>query len=108
MQLIFDVANKIVEKLNPEKIILFGSHARGDANEYSDLDILVVMKTDLPRFKRAGLVSNLIRPRFFSADFKVYTPFEFGKAEKNLDPWFDIFIKEVLEDGKILYDGKAK
>ena len=40
------ITRLIVERFNPEQIILFGSHARGEANEHSDLDLLVVMHLD--------------------------------------------------------------
>ena len=36
-------ASEIARRYSPEKIILFGSHARGDANEDSDVDMLVIM-----------------------------------------------------------------
>lgn len=36
--------NRIKEKFKPEKIILFGSYARGEATDYSDIDILVISK----------------------------------------------------------------
>lgn len=38
-----EMVRRIVERFHPEKIILFGSHARGDANPDSDVDLLVVM-----------------------------------------------------------------
>ncbi len=38
-----EMVNRIVERFDPEKIILFGSHARGDAGPDSDVDLLVVM-----------------------------------------------------------------
>ncbi len=39
-----EIVQRIREVLQPEKIILFGSHARGEAGEYSDIDLLVVME----------------------------------------------------------------
>lgn len=44
-QAIVKMARRIVRKFHPEKIILFGSHARGDAGPNSDVDLLVVMKS---------------------------------------------------------------
>lgn len=38
-----EITARIVKTSDPEKIILFGSHARGDANEDSDLDLLVII-----------------------------------------------------------------
>lgn len=45
---IAEIIDCIVQELAPEKIILFGSHARGEAREDSDVDLLVVAETDLP------------------------------------------------------------
>ena len=39
------VAQLIVQKFDPEQIILFGSHARGNAGSHSDIDLLVVLKS---------------------------------------------------------------
>ena len=43
----------IVAQFNPRRIILFGSHGRGEASEQSDLDLFVEMETDLPKRERA-------------------------------------------------------
>ncbi len=42
-KMISEMVNRIVEHFDPEKIILFGSHARGEAGPDSDVDLLVVM-----------------------------------------------------------------
>ena len=39
------VAQLIAQKFDPEQIILFGSHARGNAGSHSDIDLLVVLKS---------------------------------------------------------------
>jgi predicted nucleotidyltransferase len=48
-----EVVRRIVECVRPQKIILFGSYAYGRPHADSDLDILVVMESELPRYKRA-------------------------------------------------------
>ena len=40
------IAQLIVERFDPEQIILFGSHARGEVGAHSDVDLLVVLRTD--------------------------------------------------------------
>jgi len=49
---ISELVSKIAENYDPEKIILFGSYASGTANEDSDLDFIIVKKTDKPKHKR--------------------------------------------------------
>ncbi|MGJ3254624.1 MAG: nucleotidyltransferase domain-containing protein [Elainellaceae cyanobacterium] len=49
-----EIANKVAECFSPEKIILFGSYARGDVHDNSDLDLLVVMNSESPLGKRSA------------------------------------------------------
>ncbi|KKC29041.1 putative nucleotidyltransferase [Caldanaerobacter subterraneus subsp. tengcongensis MB4] len=53
------IVNIIIEKCNPEKIILFGSMASGTAKEWSDIDLVVIMETDL-RFVDRALYSAFV------------------------------------------------
>ena len=60
------------KKFNPEQIFLFGSYARGQANEYSDVDLIVISKifAEIPQEKRLDVLYDLtkgLRP-----DFHVY------------------------------------
>ena len=83
----------------PEKIILFGSAARGDADEYSDLDLIVVKNTD-QRFVRRLVDVTAYLPRDMSIDVLVYTPKELRDMVESGNP----FIEGALSDGKVLYD----
>ena len=49
---ILDVVEQIKTKFKPEKIILFGSYAHGNPRPESDVDLLVVMPTDLNRLSK--------------------------------------------------------
>ena len=42
------IVDRLVARFDPERIILFGSYARGDADDGSDVDLLIVADTDLP------------------------------------------------------------
>ena len=62
------VAQLIAERFDPEQIILFGSHARGNAGSHSDIDLLVVLKSldDWPKRDnpiRAAIAEHFILPR---------------------------------------------
>src|SRR5215211_835772 len=91
---------KIVRELNPEKIVLFGSYAYGIPNPHSDVDLLVIMKTNASRKDRSWAVSRLLLPRPFPVDILVKTPQEI----KNGLERGDFFLKEILTRGKVLYD----
>jgi uncharacterized protein len=91
---------KIVQELNPEKIVLFGSYAYGTPNPHSDVDLLVIMRTKASLKDRSWAVSRLLLPRPFPVDILVKTPSE---IKKGLDAG-DFFLKEILTRGKVLYD----
>ena len=93
----------------PEKVILYGSYAKGNPREESDIDLLIVKKTNKPRWERIREVVKLLYKKGYSIndskfpgilDFKKYTPQELQR-EINLG---DFFIEEVIEQGKTIYE----
>ncbi len=94
-----NVAKTIGLSTNAETVILFGSYARGEANGESDVDLLVVMESDLPRYKRSRELYKLFKPYPFGMDLIVYTPEEIEKGKKS--PLS--FLSTVLKEGKTLY-----
>lgn len=92
----------IIEKCNPEKIILFGSMANGTAKKWSDIDLVVIMNTELKFADRALYLMRITHPRV-GVDFLVYTPEE----EQLFIKHGDLFYKEeVINKGAVLYDRK--
>lgn len=89
---------RITHRFQPEKIILFGSYARGAANEYSDVDVVVVAKkfSTIPFSKRLDVVYPLIRD--LSPDFHIfsYTPREYNTMSQLLT------ISEVKTSGVVI------
>ena len=83
----------------PEEIILFGSAARGDAGEHSDIDLIVVKKTDRQFVQRLSDVKAFL-PKGLSIDAIVYTPQEFEAMIEAGNP----FMEQALGDGKVVYD----
>jgi uncharacterized protein len=53
-ELLNDIVRRIVASGDPISIVLFGSHARGEAHAGSDLDLLIIEESNLPRYQRAS------------------------------------------------------
>jgi predicted nucleotidyltransferase len=103
IQRILDSAVKrLVENLDVEKIVLFGSFVKGTYTKDSDIDLLVLLNTREKGVKRYAMVSELLEPREIPMDIIVKTPAEMKKRETYFDP----FVKNVLS-GKVLYEKKA-
>ena len=99
-ELLDDITQRIAEQFHPEKILLFGSYAYGNPTLHSDVDLLVVMKSDDRPAKRSAKVMSFCRPRHLSMDVIVITPEELEKRLAGFDP----FLEEVLSKGKVLYE----
>ncbi|MBU0511581.1 MAG: nucleotidyltransferase domain-containing protein [Chloroflexi bacterium] len=94
------IVERIVQELQPEKVILFGSFAYGNPTPHSDIDLLIVMETDALSKDRSWAVSRLLIPRPFPVDILVRTPTEIEHAlEKG-----DFFISDILTHGAVLYE----
>jgi uncharacterized protein len=96
------VTKRIVEFYQPEKVILFGSYALGNANDNSDLDLLLIKDTDEAPINRAAGVRKSLRDILLPMDILVYTPSEISKDKERKFT----FIHDVLKSGKILYASK--
>ena len=97
---------RIVEDLRthyqPEEIILFGSLASGHITPTSDLDLLIIKKTDKPFLQRLRDVVSLCNYDV-GVDFLVYTPEEFSEESRT-----NQFVKnEILAKGKVIYRAAA-
>jgi uncharacterized protein len=93
------IARDMAITSNAERVILFGSYARGDATEHSDVDLLFIAESDLPRFKRSRALYKLLKPYPFAMDIVVYTPQEIEKGKKSKVS----FVSTVLKEGETLY-----
>lgn len=90
-------AKQIVEKFQPEQVILFGSYAKGEQRQDSDVDLLVVMPAWNEMSKASRIRWELKAP--FSLDLIVRTPKHLQRGlEEN-----DWFLRDVMETGKVLY-----
>ena len=93
------VAITVAAAANAERVILFGSHARGEGDEASDVDLMVIAESDQPRFRRSRDLYRLLRPYPpFGVDLVVYTPAEIEKGKRS--PFS--FVSTVLREGRTL------
>lgn len=97
------IVQRLVEKYDPERIILFGSHATGTAREDSDFDLLIVKETSRRPVDRSVEAGLLVADRAVPLDLIVYTPREMCDLYWAGSPFMD----EVLETGKVVYIRKV-
>jgi predicted nucleotidyltransferase len=97
---ISEIVSKIAVGYNPDKIILFGSYAMGNAKEDSDLNLLVIKDSDLPRPQRTALVRKMLYGSLIPIDLIVYTHQEINDSKANQYS----FVHEVLSTGKTIYE----
>lgn len=94
-----EMVRRIVEGFDPEKIILFGSQARGDAGPDSDIDLLVVMETESKREAtlQIGVALNAMG---VPKDVIVVTPDEFDRRKGIVGT----IAYPAYHEGRILYE----
>ena len=88
----------ILKSYDPERIILFGSRARGEADEYSDYDLIVIKHTDRSFLDRLRDMVPYLRQITRPADILVYTPEEFERMGAAGLGWI------VRQEGVTLYE----
>jgi uncharacterized protein len=88
---------RLCQHIAPERIILFGSWARGSATRRSDIDLFLVWDCTLPPLERIGQVLALLVDSPAPVEVIVYTPAEL--AQRADRP----FIRQLLAEGKTLY-----
>ena len=101
--IIAEMVRRIVERFHPDRIILFGSHARGTADPNSDVDLLVVMQPQGSKRRRAVEIHGLLAGMGIPKDVIVVTPEEF-EAYRDAP---GTVIKTAWQEGKILHDRAA-
>ena len=93
------LSRRIVKGFHPERIILFGSHAYGEASEHSDVDLLVIMPFEGKSFRKSMEILKKVRPRF-PVDLLARRPDDTERRYAEGDP----IIREALDRGKVLYE----
>lgn len=93
-----EVVKRIVEAVAPEKIILFGSAARGEMGPDSDLDLLIV-KSDVHRLATAQMIEHSLTGITIPTDIVVATPKDIEVHRNTIG----LIYRPALQEGKILY-----
>jgi predicted nucleotidyltransferase len=93
---------RLIAEYTPKQVILFGSHAYGEPDQHSDLDLLIVKETSETPFWRRVQVGRIVQDKHRRTPIQtlVITPQELASQLKKGDP----FLTEIVEKGKVLYD----
>ena len=102
-EIIQEAVRRIVEKFQPERIVLFGSHAAGTAGPDSDADLLVIMQVTGSKRKQAVEIDLALEGILLPTDVIVATPDE---VERYRD-CVGTIICEAAHEGRVLYERAA-
>jgi predicted nucleotidyltransferase len=102
--LLNEIVQRLVNALHPEKIYLFGSHAYGQPNDDSDVDLLIVIN-DSDTFNRDKIVEGYraLWGLRIPKDIVVVTQSQFDKRSR----WLSSIERVVIDKGKLLYDSRS-
>ncbi len=94
---------RIIEHLrawDPERVYLFGSWARGEGDESSDIDLVVIMESEVPFLERSARVMKSLPGSLGGIDLLAYTADEFRRMLGD----GNAFAEMLLEEGKVVYE----
>ena len=94
---------RLVAAAKPSKIILFGSYARGDATENSDLDLMVIEREVANKFDEMVRLRQALRPLRIPVDVLVY-------SQKYVDEWGHLpgtALYWALHEGRVMHEVRA-
>ena len=98
--LLAEIVRLIVSAGSPLKVVLFGSRARAEHRPDSDIDLLVVEESVLPRYKRSPRYYRATRGTFPAREIVVWTPEEIRDWESVPNH----FVTTALREGRVLYE----
>ncbi len=98
-ELLDEVTRLLVEAAHPEKIILFGSHARGDFDADSDLDLLIILPTVVDRFEEMVRLRLVLRDIPMPIDVIVYPRADVEERQYLRGT----MLYHALREGRVLY-----
>lgn len=95
-----EIKNRLISRFNPEKIILFGSYARGSANEKSDVDLLLISEVKYDRYKMMTDVLRNLGKMKYAFDVVILTKKEYDDSK--IIP--GTVARYAFREGKIIYE----
>ncbi len=98
-----EMVSRIVSQFDPDKIILFGSHARHSAGPDSDVDLLIVMTVNGSKRKIAVQIYRLLAGIGLPKDIVIVTPDELARYHDLVGT----VVRPAVRDGKVLYERRA-
>jgi len=96
------VVDTLARQFKPQRVILFGSQARGDATDDSDVDLLIVLAFSDSPYRMTSAMLRAIRPAF-GFDLIPRTPDDVAARYAQGDP----MIREAIDQGIVLYEAAA-
>ena len=100
-ELIAYIVEKITREVSPQRIIMFGSHARGQAVEDSDLDLFIIQDSQMPNRQVRRRIERLLWGRDFGVDLIVRTPAE---VDRNMADGNPFYTRHIFGEGRVLYE----
>ena len=94
------MVDRIVGAFQPSRIILFGSHARGTATEWSDVDLLVVLPNVSDKRDTAIEIRRVLGDLPVCKDIVIATPEEVARRGHLVGT----VLRSALREGKVLYE----
>lgn len=99
--LLNEIVRRLVDTLHPEKIYLFGSHAYGQPNDDSDVDLFIIVRdSDLPPRMKAVEGYRALSGILVPVEIKIATQSSFERRSH----WLSSIERVVAEKGKLLYE----
>ena len=99
-QTLHEVVERIVAAAQPSRVILFGSYGRGDADQDSDLDLMVIERRVDNRGEKMIRLQEAVGKVDVGVDVLVYSE---GEVEERRD-WCTSPVYWALREGRTLYD----
>jgi len=101
--LLAEVVRRLVEAVDPDKIILFGSRARGDARSDSDIDLLLIKASNEPAHRRDARAYRAVGAIGVPKDLLWYTPEEIA----DWSPVKQHVVGHAMREGRVLYEKRS-